>query len=81
MSASATYPLNRLTRRVNPLENQLDFLRADNQKLKGCLGIDDVTQYDDYLSIDGGSVTSLDHTGGGDSVDSVIVTWNCPGTP
>ncbi len=51
MSASATDPLNRLTRRVNRPENQLDSLRADNRTLKGCLGIDDVTQYDDYQRI------------------------------
>jgi hypothetical protein len=81
MSVSATDPLNRLTRRVNRPENHLDSLRADNQTLKGCLGIDDVTQYDDYQSIAGGNVTNLDYTGSGDSVDSMIVTRNCPGTP
>ncbi len=44
MSASATDPLNRLTRRMNRLENQLDSLRTDYQALKGCLSIDDITQ-------------------------------------
>jgi hypothetical protein len=81
MSASTTDPLKSLTRRVHRLENQLDSLRTDYQALKGRLSIDDITQYDDYQSIDGGSVTGLDYTGSGDSVDSVIVTWNCAGTP
>jgi len=77
-SASAGDSVKGLERRIARLENQVESLRDTRR----CLDIQDITQYSDYVSVDGDRVTAVDFTRTDlDPVGGVIVLWICEGSP
>jgi hypothetical protein len=77
-SASAGDRVKGLERRISHLENQVESL----QDTRRCMDIHDITQYSDYVSVDGDRVTAVDFTRSDlDPVGGVMVLWVCEGSP